>query len=91
MSDNLLSTHELFGQLRPGDRIAVEHLVTVGSRQWTSRTEGTVDRTDRIRHGLHFRRNADDRVWSDIIFITRADGEKTAVTLDEFTTIQRMD
>jgi hypothetical protein len=76
-------------QLRPGDRIHVEHEVTVGRKRWTVTTSGTVVRTERRRHGLHFRRNLDDKVFSDLVVLNRPDGELTTVTLDEFTVIRR--
>jgi hypothetical protein len=78
-----------FEELHPGDRIEVERLVTVGTRQWTTKIKGVVVRTERRRHGLHFRRNFDDRVYSDVILLEMPDGELTDVTLDEFTTIRR--
>jgi len=76
-----------FDELRPGDRIVVEHRVTVGVRSWTTQTAGTVVRTERRRHGLHFRRNVDDKVFGDVILLELPDGELTAVTMDEFTTL----
>jgi hypothetical protein len=90
MSENGLS-RELFGQLRPGDRIEVEHEVKVGStKTWTTKTAGTVVRTERRRQGLHFRRNPDDKVFADTIVLARDDGELTSVTMDEFTTLRRI-
>lgn len=77
-----------FDELKPGDRIEVEHLVTVGQRQWSTKTVGTVVRTERRRHGLHFRRNVDDKVFSDVILLELPDGELTTVTLDEFTALR---
>lgn len=77
-----------FDELKPGDRIEVEHLVTVGQRQWSTKTAGTVVRTERRRHGLHFRRNVDDKVFSDVILLELPDGELTTVTLDEFTALR---
>ena len=41
--------------------------------------------TERRRHGLHFRRNLDDKVFSDMIVLKRDDGELTTVTMDEYT------
>ena len=35
-------------------------------------TVGTVVHTERGRHGLHFRRNFDDKVFSDFILLRRA-------------------
>ncbi len=77
-----------FDQLIPGDRIEVEHRVTVGGRSWTTRTVGTVVRIERRRHGLHFRRNFDDKVFSDVILLKLPDGELTTLTVDEFTTLR---
>lgn len=78
-----------FEDLTPGDRIVVEHQVTVGIKSWTARTSGKVVRTERRRHGLHVRRNLDDKVFSDVIVLERPDGELTTVTMDEFTTLQK--
>jgi hypothetical protein len=78
-----------FEDLKPGDRIRAEHLVTVGRMQWTATTCGKVVRAERRRHGLHFRRNVDDKVFSDLILLELADGELTTVTMDEFTTLCR--
>lgn len=78
-----------FDELKPGDRIEVEHRVTVGMRNWTTKTVGTVLRTERRRHGLHFRRNLDDKVFSDTILLELPDGELTTVTMDEFTVLRR--
>ena len=60
-----------------------------GALQWTTKTCGTVVRTERLRHGLHFQRNFDDKVFSDVILLELPDGELTTVTLDEFTTLRR--
>jgi hypothetical protein len=81
-------TLRTFQQLSPGDRVEVEHQVKVGFRTWTTTTAGTVVRVDRRRHSLHFRRNFDDRVYSDVIVLRRDDGELTTLTLDEFSRIQ---
>lgn len=78
---------ERFAQLRPGDRVEVEHEVRVGFRQWRIKTQGTVVLTERRRHGLHEQRNFDDKVFSDVIVLRRDDGELTTVTLDEFTVL----
>jgi hypothetical protein len=80
-------THLAFEDLKPGDRIRVEHLVTVGKMQWTATTCGKVVRIERRRHGLHFRRNVDDKVFSDLILLELADGELTTVAIDEFTAL----
>lgn len=82
-------TRHVFDELRSGDRVEVEHTVTVGLKSWVSKTSGKVVRTERRRHGLHFQRNFDDRVYSDVILLELPDGELTTVTLDEFTVLRR--
>jgi hypothetical protein len=81
----------LYSQLMPGDRVEVGHVVTIGSSaQWTTRTAGTVVRVERRRHGLHYRRNPDDKVYSDVLVLAREDGELTTITMDEFTQLRRI-
>jgi hypothetical protein len=82
------SAQRLFDKLQPGDRIEVLHDVKVGLQNWTTRTVGTVVHKERRRHGLHFRRNLDDKVFSDIILLKRDDGELTTITMDEFTELR---
>ena len=77
-----------FDELGPGDRIEVEHRVSVGMESWDARVLGTVIRTERRRHGPHFRRAADDAVYSDLILLRLCDGELSVVTMDEFTTLR---
>jgi hypothetical protein len=86
-----LQTRDLFHGLRPGDQVEVEHTVTVGMKSWTTTTRGAVVRTERRRHGLHFRRNFDDKVFSDILLLRLPDGQLTTVTLDEFTKLRKPD
>ena len=66
------------------------HVITIGPQTWTTKSAGTVVHTERGRHGLHFRRNFDDKVFSDFILLRREDGELTTVALDEFTTLRRL-
>jgi hypothetical protein len=82
-------THETFESLQPGDRVEVAHVIAIGPQTWTTTSAGTVVRTERGRHGLHFRRNFDDKVYSDFILLRRDDGELTTIALDEFTTLRR--
>jgi len=85
------ASSRLFAELKPGDRIEVDHGVKIGSSaEWTTKTIGTVVRTERRRHGLHFRRNPDDKVYADMIVLKRDDGELTTITMDEFTELRRV-
>ncbi len=89
MAADNASLETRFEELKPGDRIEVEHLVTVGTKSWKVKTVGTVVRTERQRHGLHFARAEDDEVFSDVILLELPDGELTVITLDEFTVLRR--
>jgi hypothetical protein len=84
------ATRHLYSQLKPGDRVELVHEVKVGSKRWSTQTTGKVIRTERRRHGLHFRRNLDDKVFSDLILLELPDGSLTTVTIDEFTQLKRL-
>jgi hypothetical protein len=84
------ATRHLYSQLKPGDRIELVHEVKVGLKRWSTLTTGKVIRTERRRHGLHFRRNLDDKVFSDLILLELPDGSLTTVTIDEFTQLKRL-
>jgi hypothetical protein len=84
------AARQLFDQLTVGDRVKLVHTVTVGNKQWTTTTTGTVERKERRRQGLHFRRNLDDKVFSDMLVLKRDSGDLTTVTMDEFTELKRI-
>ena len=91
MTPEEYAARSLYEQLRPGDRVEVVHGVTVGSSAtWSTTTVGTVLRRERRRHGLHFRRSGDDKVYSDVLTLAREDGELTTITMDEFTRLRRL-
>ena len=81
---------ETFATLQPGDRVEVTHEVKVGFRNWSTKTLGTVVSKDRRRHSLHFNRNFDDKVYSDVLILKRDDGELTTITLDEFSELRKV-
>ncbi|HVA46414.1 MAG TPA: hypothetical protein VNH11_08575 [Pirellulales bacterium] len=84
------TTRDALNSLRPGYRIEVIHQIKVGLKVWTTRTVGTVEHVTRRRHGLHFRRNLDDKVFSDEITLRLDDGSLSTVSIDEFTEIKRL-
>jgi hypothetical protein len=84
------ATLATFAQLQPGDRVEVTHEIKVGFRNWNTKTIGTVVATDRRRHSLHFNRNFDDKVYSDVLILQRDDGELTTITLDEFSELRKV-
>jgi hypothetical protein len=91
MTPEEYAARSLYEQLQPGDRVEVVHGVTVGSSaSWSTTTIGKVLRCERRRHGLHFRRSGDDKVYSDVLILARDDGELTTVTIDEYTRLRRL-
>ncbi len=90
MPQTELQMRRVYNELSPGDRVEIMHQVKVGQKIWDTQTVGTVVRKDRRRHGLHFARNRDDKVWSDMLVLTRESGELTTVTIDEYTRIGRL-
>lgn len=81
---------EVFESLRAGDRVELKHEVKIGFRGWTTTTVGTVVACERRRHGLHHRRQRDDRVFSDVIVLKAESGELSTVTLDEFSDLRKL-
>jgi len=84
-------TLEVYNALEPGDRVEVQHEVKVGFRSWMATTVGTVVKKERRRHSLHYNRNFDDKVYSDVIVLRRDDAELTTVTLDEFSELTKLE
>lgn len=84
------ATRDLFDQLKPGDRIELDHEVKIGLQRWHTKTVGTVVSTERRRHGLHFKRNPDDKVYSDLILLRKDDNELTTLTIDEFSVLKKL-
>jgi hypothetical protein len=82
------TTRDELNQLTPGVRVEFTHEVKVGMQVWTTKTAGEVLRIERRRHGVHFRRNPDDKVFSDLVVLRQADGSLTTITIDEFTQLR---
>src|SRR5947207_1945642 len=87
---NDVTTRDEINALRPGDRVEVDHEIKVGLKVWHKTTTGTVERIERRRHGLHFKRNLDDKSFSDLIVLKLPDGSLTTVTIDEFTRLRKL-
>ena len=90
MSTSEEQTRSLFDQLQNGDRVELRHEVKVGLKIWHTTMTGTVVGKERRRHGLHFHRNGDDKVYSDLLILRREDGELTTCTIDEFSELKRL-
>jgi hypothetical protein len=89
MNTHTCPCQTLFDELKPGDRIEVEHMVTVGRRSWPSRTLGTVVRTERRHHELHPHGHPHRARASNSILLELSDGELTTVAVDDSTLLRR--
>ena len=78
MNPTQAATLKVFETLKSGDRVEQKQTTTIG----------TVVRAERRRHGLHHRRNNDDKVFSDLVVLKRENGELTTVTLDDFSELK---
>jgi len=85
-----ITTRPEINALKEGDRVEIVHEVKVGLKVWNTTTTGTVERIERRRQGLHFRRNNDDKAFADLIVLKLPDLSLTTVTLDEFSRIRKL-
>lgn len=85
------SVYDTVRNLNPGDQVEVVHEVKVGFRRWSTTTRGTVVGVERRRHGLHYARNSDDKVFSDVLVLQLEGGEQTTLAIDEFTRIELLE
>ena len=85
-----LTTRDEVNSLREGDRVEITHEVKVGLKVWSTTTIGTVERVERRRQGLHFRRNMDDKAFCDLVVLRLPDGSLKTVTMDEFSRLRKL-
>ncbi len=85
------SVYDTVRNLNPGDPVEVVHEVKVGFRRWSTTTRGTVVCVERRRHGLHYARNSDDKVFSDVLVLQLEGGEQTTLAIDEFTRVELLE
>lgn len=77
-----------FEELKPGDRIEIEHTVMVDGKRQRDATCGTVVRTERRPHCPPCGVGPGDRTFSDVILLELCDGELTAVTMEDSTVLR---
>ncbi len=80
---------ELFDELKPGDRIEVEHGVAEDPKRRVAKTTGLVVRTERGRPSVNFRGTPDAMTLNNVILLELPDGELTTVTVDDSTVLRR--
>ncbi|MGD9127457.1 MAG: hypothetical protein PVH19_08770 [Planctomycetia bacterium] len=75
-------------QLKPGDRIEVEQVVSAARENQTITMKGRFIRAERGGHGLHFHRAADEKASSNLLLLELHDGEFTTVSLGPKTVVR---
>ncbi len=80
-------------EFRPGQRVEIVHCMQIGSRATESRTVGMLVGRQPLEGGIDsgYRRSWDEKQWFDHWYLRKDDGELTSLTLDEFTTVERLD
>ncbi len=76
--------------LKPGDRIRAVQRVRVGSRQWTTTTDGVFRDLNYLQTGLATQRVPDDDIVVPLVHFTKDNGELTSITLDEHSQVTRL-
>ena len=88
MFSNSTSTRELFQELKPGDRIEVEHTESGDDKNNTTRTVGRVIRIEWSRHEPGAAPNRDQPVPPHVVLLELPEGELTSLTLDKMISIR---
>lgn len=80
---------EFLRGLKPGDPIRIVQRIRVGSRSWTTTTQGKYRDTNFLATGLATQRIPEDDIVVPTVHFTKDNGELSSVTLDEHSQIER--
>lgn len=75
-------------QYAPGTVVRVTQQIPQRDDVYSIVVSGTVVRQERQESGSWFARNKAGRLWLDRLIIQKADGEKSVLNLDEFTSVE---
>lgn len=76
--------------LKPGDRIRAVQRIRVGSRQWTTTTDGVFRDLNYLETGLATQRVPEDDIVVPLLHFTKDNGELTSITLDEHSQVAKL-
>jgi hypothetical protein len=76
--------------LKPGDRIRAVQRIRVGSRQWTTTTDGVFRDLNYLETGLATQRVPEDDIVVPLLHFTKDNGEMTSITLDEHSQVDKI-
>lgn len=81
----------LLRNIQPGDRIKVSRTLKVNSgHSWPFTVEGEFVQANHLRTGLATDRVPEDDIILICLHIKKDNGERTSITIDELTTVQKL-
>lgn len=80
---------ELLRSLKAGDPIQVTQTVRVGSKKWEAIVEGSFNGVAYLETGITTERVKEDDLVVPVVNFTKANGERSSISLDENTRVSR--
>ena len=81
---------DLLRSLKPGDAIRVVQSVRVGAKKWETTAEGAFNGITYLETGVTTERVKEDDLVVPVVKFTKANGERSSISLDENTRISRV-
>jgi hypothetical protein len=75
-------------QLKPGQRVRVVQTIDRREGDWQQAVEGVIDAVDVEATGSWYAHAKDDKFWLRRVRLTKADGERTTLVVDQYTRIE---
>ncbi len=76
--------------LKPGDTIRIVQTVRVGSRKWTTTTDGAFREIAYLATGITTERVKEDDLVVPVVRFTKPNGELSSIALDEHTKVAKL-
>lgn len=81
---------DLLRSLKPGEMIRVVQSVRVGAKKWETTAEGTFNGVAYLETGVTTERVKEDDLVVPVVKFTKANGERSSISLDENTRVSRV-
>jgi hypothetical protein len=75
-------------QIKPGQRLRIEHTIERREQDWKLAVEGVVVRIDFQKTGSWYAHSKDNRFWLFRVKLRKDDGELTLLNVDELSRIE---
>lgn len=80
---------EFLRSLKPGDPIRIVQTLRVGAKKWEAAAEGSFNGIAYLQTGVTTERVKEDDLVVPIVKFTKANGERSSISLDENTRVTR--